>query len=879
MICVNRYDERAPRAQRRRMDSEDKKDPFLDSVASAAMDPAPRRRRSQASRVAENDDFSGITEYSRTGAPGRNEAPGRSGNSGRGGGESQAPDGGRRGEAGRKSEYARPRERSLPDDFEETGEYARPQASAQRQRKRPAEPPSSTRDSRGRPAPPSGQRKGKAAPARPQVRKYKDDPDDEYDDDLFDDDEKGSDLPGKRHPLRWIVAILVVIGLLAGITYIGKNRPDLVEGAVHGIRTLIYGPTPEPLPDPTPTPEPEPTPEPLPDVSAAAVNNFSAGALGQENDGGPLVFDINEPVTFQVSTSAETDKVQIVDSNGQVLVQSMGPDDYTEVETGRLWNMMYTFPEPYSGPIEVYPGNASGWNDARGGQIAMLKVAPEQEEAPAGGVAPFSALSAAPLTSVPLTEVIWDKDGIVSSYTRESPIEMGDSDVYNEYITQTGEVREGIRGVLAFRGSNMRANAAYGEVSPVQKKLTPVWTATVGMPMNGLAGFGVQPLLVQWQKQFRERMTWAEEEKANKTSLVEVIFGANDGNLYFFDMDDGSVTRMPQPVDPQTPIFSAASVYPRGIPVLFVGSGDPNSTVQAGDTGLIALDLVDQKQLGIIKGPNEDALSEDKTFLTSAIVDNKSDTMLAVGGNGTLQSMQMNTQVSSEDFSVKLAASIIRFNASADGEDATTRSSLAGYGENVYYATMGGILKCINVNTLQTEWALNLGVPTEAAIALDANIGGDPILYTASLADASGVSRIRSINAKTGDLVWEQTAAGSIKASPLIGQSAFEGLVYFTTAETDGTAIFALNKETGDVVWNMPLNGAKGASPIILYGTDGNGYIVQGDGGGLRLLDALSGTEIDYLQLDAAPMGSPAAYDDMIVVAQEDGKLVGVRLN
>ena len=92
---------------------------------------------------------------------------------------------------------------------------------------------------------------------------------------------------------------------------------------------------------------------------------------------------------LQVTTSLMTDKLQVVDSNGQILMEVSGSDTYVDTAEGRVWRLMYYFAAPYEGIIEVYPGNVSGWNEARanGTYVKVGETAPEPTAEP---VAPSS---------------------------------------------------------------------------------------------------------------------------------------------------------------------------------------------------------------------------------------------------------------------------------------------------------------------------------------------------------------------------------------------------------------------------------------------------------------------------------------------------------
>ncbi len=166
----------------------------------------------------------------------------------------------------------------------------------------------------------------------------------------------------------------------------------------------------------------------------------------------------------------------------------------------------------------------------------------------------------------------------------------------------------------------------------------------------------------------------------------------------------------------------------------------------------------------------------------------------------------------------------------------------------------------------------------DAAPAIDLE-NGTAVLYHASKTDVEGLAHMRRINAETGEVIWDQAVPGSISASPLIGNGSIGSMVFFSAMNSDaGGTIYALDKATGEVVWYYSVLGRRLASPIAIYDEAGGAWLVQGDEGGLLLLEATAGDRLDYLTLDGAVYGSPAAFNDMIVVATQTGQIHGIKL-
>ncbi len=692
--------------------------------------------------------------------------------------------------------------------------------------------------------------------------------DDDLDDlDEFDEDmppeEPDAELPEKRHVLRWVIICVIVLAILAGATFVGLQHPEWIESIVEQGRTLIAGPTPTPEPTPEPTAVPTPTPEPLPDPQAAKIVAFVADTEVQP--------DLEEGITFTVTTTLQTERVQVVDDNGNVLIeQNTG---FTDTADGRVWHLLYYFPSYYEGSVEAYPGNAAGWNEAQGAVILVTAGTAEPTPDPEASGA-LTAQAGEAVTAVEITGQAFDNTDEVATYARPTAVNMGGVDAYKG----AWKGNEGMKGVLTFRGSNMRQNAAFGVVAPEEQKLETVWAATVGSDASGQPTWNTQPLIVQWHKQIREMMA-LKEGKLTKSSLSEVIFPANDGSIYFFDLEDGMPTRDPLPMEPIMPMLGSVSVYPAGVPVLFFGSGDPSNQTQDAGTGMMVYKLSNNSAVGLLRGDRKEALSKDQTFVTSALVDTAADTMITVGGNGLLYTMTLNTETKSdgEKNEINVVPKVQFYRSSVGEEDTSVQSSLAIHGGTAYFASMGGILQAVNLNTLTTEWAVDVGGETKAAIALEADDAGGLTLYTATTANASGMSTIRRIDAATGEALWSVTVAGSVEASPVVGEKGIENMVIF--AAGDGSTLYALDKTSGSTIWQSTLSGNEVSSPLAVYDEQGNAYILQGDTNGMHLLEADGGTDLDVMETDGVPMGSPAAFDNIVVFATDAGKMYGVKIN
>ena len=65
----------------------------------------------------------------------------------------------------------------------------------------------------------------------------------------------------------------------------------------------------------------------------------------------------------------------------------------------------------------------------------------------------------------------------------------------------------------------------------------------------------------------------------------------------------------------------------------------------------------------------------------------------------------------------------------------------------------------------------------------------------------------------------------------------------------------------------------------MVYDEKGNGYLIVCDSGGkMTLYNALSGKLLDSISLGSNVEGSPAVYDNMIVVGTRGQKIIGVKI-
>ena len=509
----------------------------------------------------------------------------------------------------------------------------------------------------------------------------------------------------------------------------------------------------------------------------------------------------------------------------------------------------------------------------------------------------------------------------VKNYSRPAKelIRMPEAD---EYTTKQ-------LGVMTFRGDNFRRNAAVGTLSAAPTGLKEKWHAESGSSRGTnqtYYGYGWtgQPVIARWSTQVREGSNLF-EKKINTKALKEVIIAGMDGNIRFLDLADGELTR--NSIKLGYPMRGTPTLHTGGYPFMSVGQFARKMKVKTGKIGLRQYNLYSQKEQKLLDGLDgkyHRPLNDVGSFETSALIDRTSDTLIAAGSNGMLYLESLN---SSFDYNAKVLTidpSITVMNYKVKGQKSTAllaiESSPAAYDKYVYMANMGGVLMCIDTDTLKPVWAVNTGDSVMAAVAMDMQIRenaqetpvpaetgdeDDPkdkapadnrelSLYTANMLNnrKKGDSdiQIRRYDALSGKEIWK-TSVGvtkgkkdkddvGAKASPVIGQHELNNLVYFTVTglSDEGrqelglsgempAVLIALEKASGKIVWSYGLSSRSESSPIAVYDEKGNGWIIQCEQNGtIHLLEGLTGSVVDTMQLNAEIEASPAAYGSTVVI-------------
>lgn len=482
---------------------------------------------------------------------------------------------------------------------------------------------------------------------------------------------------------------------------------------------------------------------------------------------------------------------------------------------------------------------------------------------------------------------IIDHGTIVDKYQLKDSISFGKPDDYFA-----------LPGIATFRGNNFRNSAAYGTAVVTEKTIAKAWSANIGS-LNGWPGSGWtgQPLMVQWDAETRQIMNLYADKKA-KDGLVEVIYATLDGYIHFYDLDDGSNTR--QSIYVGMNFKGAGSLDPRGYPIMYVGSGD---YIGSKVPRMYIISLIDGSILYERSGNDAYTLRPDWTaFDSSPLIDAETDTLIWPGENGILYTLRLNTAYDKAAGTLKLTPEEIvktRYYTGRSGTDdywIGYEPSAVIVDRYLYISENGGMFFCIDLNTMSLVWAQDTRDDSNSTPVFEWNGLDGGYIYTApslhwTASNGTGYICIYKLDAKTGEIVWEQKftcetisgVSGGVQSSPLLGKpgTELEGLILYTIARCPNTwdgKLVALDTKTGRIVWEKYMDSYTWSSPVAVYDKDGKAYIFMCDSAGiLRMMDH-TGKTLSYLELGSNVEASPAVYENMLIVGTRGQKIYGIKI-
>lgn len=459
-----------------------------------------------------------------------------------------------------------------------------------------------------------------------------------------------------------------------------------------------------------------------------------------------------------------------------------------------------------------------------------------------------------------------------------------------------------VEGITTFRGNNYRNSASYGTADIVEKKLEIVWSQDTGA-ISGLnsywpgTGWTGQPLLVHWSEDVRKIMNLYPEFK--EKDLVEVIYPALDGNIYFLDLETGKPTR--KKITIGFPIKGTGMVDPRGYPLLYTGMGVNENSGRYTEFKFRVISLIDQTEIFTFPGKDPNAYRSWGAMDSSPILNWQTDTLIQPMENGMVNKIRLNTTFDPKAGTISVNPKITQYryksSYSPNSSDQGIESSAAYYRNLMYITDNGGTIQCLDINTLEPVWIFDAEDDTDSTIVIDEEEDG-VFIYTANEVDrrcagtgkTTAPASIRKINALTGELVWQRDYTcyyrkdinGGVLGTPLVGKNDIDDIIIypicFTGSQYDGKLV-ALDKKTGEEVWVRNLSAYSWSSPVDFLGSDGKTYGIFCDfKGDMHLFDPKTGEDLDVINLGGNIESSPAIYGNMAVVGSYAQKIYGIRI-
>lgn len=703
-------------------------------------------------------------------------------------------------------------------------------------------------------------------------------------------DEDGIELPGtvscKNEPENTIWTVSVVFEEpFNSPVYASIKKDEIWYSEGKSIDMNIAEPTAEPtqIPEETPMPTPEPLPTP-----EATLTSQEGGAINAR------MTATSTPKPFTPPSPAAT---QLPSDGAEE--QSEGGETEGLAEDGQDGEGQEPLNAEATEPAQTASEGTTATQQGAKGETSPVSTpaAAAKEEEPKSSPVPLLTATAddsALPAKLNMVDTVYKAGKKQSKFTRENKINLASP---ADYLSYDG-------GVFTFRGDQFRRNAASGTVEVSLKKLSVEWETELGSlrtaesgTVGGLGWTG-QPAIVKWSLEVRGMMN-LNEEKKNVKALKEVIFSSQDGKVRFLDLNDGQETR--SPIEIGYPLKGSVSIDSQGRPLIGFGQGASKLPNKQGEIGYYLYNLIDQSKLYFVNGrksKKQNQYSTNGAFDGTALFDRSTDTLLLGGENGLLYTVDLNTQFDFQNKkSLTATPSVTSLMSKGKQKNPTVsqEASVAAYNGYVFTADKQGILRCVDTTSMKTVWAKDCGDNTDASPALDFDAEGNLALFTGNTVFVrnrkSKEATIRRLDAMSGLEQWSYKIACSFdkdersgcKASPVIGEKSISDLVFFTVnlVEGGGSAVIALDKMTGKEVWKVTLAAEAISSPVAVYNKNGDAWIIQGDQKGrLSMIDARSGEVLTTLELGGKIEGSPAVYNDMLVIGTsgDKAKIYGIRI-
>lgn len=383
------------------------------------------------------------------------------------------------------------------------------------------------------------------------------------------------------------------------------------------------------------------------------------------------------------------------------------------------------------------------------------------------------------------------------------------------------------------------------------------------------------------------------EKFKQKGNFTEVIYGALDSYIHFYDLETGECTR--DKIKIPSCIKGSVTVDPRGYPLLYVGQGIDTNSGEAVKMGYFIFSLIDGKELCFINGRDKFSYIGWGAFDGNPVIDAKTDTMFLPGENGVIYVVKLNTNFDKINGSISINPMTTRYRYSINGKMAGTENAMTIYKNYAYFINNHGYVQCLDLSTLTPVWLHYMEDDCDATLGLEEE-NNEIMLYASCEVDRrrqAAPAYIRKINGITGEKIWEYTidcnydanVNGGFLSSPIVGKNEISDLVIFNASKTVGKSfnsgkMVALKKSTGELVWEKDLNIYSWSSPTAIYDAEGKAYVIFCDAyGRVHLINARTGETLYVLNTGGGNMeGSPAIYNDIMVIGTRGQKIYGIKI-
>ena len=371
---------------------------------------------------------------------------------------------------------------------------------------------------------------------------------------------------------------------------------------------------------------------------------------------------------------------------------------------------------------------------------------------------------------------------------------------------------------------------------------------------------------------------------------TELIFGAYDGAIHFVDAETGEDTRP----EFQTGdlIKGSVSLDPDGFPLIYSGSRDNKLRI-------IALDGAEPELLWSLDAAAVDGTWNDDWDSNPLIID---DIMYEGGENGWFFAYELNRGYDSQG-RVTIAPELLvampgydsDFLAQA-GPNVSIESSVAAYGERVYFTNSGGRVVGLDVSDIRNGSApivfdFRAGGDIDASLVIDtegmlyASVNVKPWQVGAGHRTQANIDRTREIGQllkldpyTDGDpLLWgvDLDSSGGEDSGTWATPALFGGMLY---TNTHLGSLIVVDTANGEVVWRDSTVGWHSwSSPAVVDDT----LIVAtcaGDVRGYSLADPAAPKRTWTLPLGETCLeATPAVWNGAIYIGSRDGYLRAFR--